>query len=325
MHIEKKTIQGKNYYYARVSARVGNKVKKKTIAYLGKEPISQKELKKQVAKISSTKVNFILKEMKEDQEDWNIVFLSQEELKKIKEIKDDFKKKLNISDEKLKEDMFKDFKTEYIYNTNAIEGNSLTLQETNLLLNQNITPKGKDLREIYDHINEKDTFDYIIKEKPKITTETTIDVHARLLKNIDQRTGSFRKHNVRVFGAEFTPTDAKYVEIDMNILLKWYEQHKRKLHPLILGSIFHEKFERIHPFYDGNGRTGRMLINIVLMQNSLPPLIIKNKMRNEYYTALSEGHKADLTKIDAEKYQKIVQFCYKAFIDTYEKIFSKWG
>ncbi|MBI3032200.1 Fic family protein [Candidatus Woesearchaeota archaeon] len=325
MHIEKKNIQGKNYYYARVSARVGNKVKKKTVAYLGKDPISKKELNKKIKRISSTKVNFILKNMKEDKEDWNIVFLSSEELKKIEEIKQDFKKKLDIDDEKLKEDMFKDFKTEYIYNTNAIEGNSLTLQETNLLLNENITPKGKDLREIYDHINEKDTFDYIIKEKPTINKEIIIDIHQRLVKNIDQRTGSFRKQNVRVFGAEFTPTEAKYVEIDMNILLKWHEQHKRKLHPLILASIFHEKFEKIHPFYDGNGRTGRMLINLIILQNNLPPLVIKNKTRNEYYTALSEGHKADLTKLEPEKYQKIVTFCYKAFIDTYEKIFSKWG
>ena len=95
--------------------------------------------------------------------------------------------------------------------------------------------------------------------------------------------------------------------------------------PLTLSAIFHEKFEKIHPFYDGNGRTGRMLSNLILIQNNLPPLIIENKKRKEYYEVLSKAHKSDLTKTGLEFYNPIISFFYKELIYTYEKIFSRWG
>jgi Fic family protein len=329
MYVEKKKIGNKRYYYLKISARSGNKTKTKTIAYLGKEPMTKQQIKEKVQAVLKSKIEAaktaLKEELKESIGDINTKFLSKKQLERLKEIKKDFIKKLKNSDKKLLEDMFKDFKTDYIYNTNAIEGNTLTLEETNLLLNENKSPEGKDLREIYDHINEKETFDYLLKEKPKINTDLIIKIHAALLKNIDKRIGSFRKHNVRVFGASFETTDAKYICTDMNILLKWHKKNKRRLHPLILASIFHEKFERIHPFYDGNGRTGRMLINLILLKNDLPPLIIKNKTRKEYYQVLTLGHKADLTKIEPDYYKEIVKFCYKQLLDTYEKIFSKWG
>ena len=97
------------------------------------------------------------------------------------------------------------------------------------------------------------------------------------------------------------------------------------LNPLILAAIFHEKFERIHPFYDGNGRTGRILLNLILIKNSFPPLIIENSKRNSYYEVLTKGHKADLNKTQTEEYKPIVKFCYFQLIETYEKIFAKWG
>jgi Fic family protein len=325
MYVEKKKIGNKTYNYLKISARIGNKIKTKTIAYLGKETMTKKQIKEKILAIPRSKIKAAKKELRESFEDINKKFLNEKQLKKLKEIKKDFIKKLKTPNKKLLEDMFKDFKTYYIYNTNAIEGNTLTLEETNLLLNENKSPEGKDLREIYDHINEKETFDYLLKEKPKINTDLIIKIHAMLLRNIDKRAGSFRKHNVRVFGASFQSTEAKYVYTDMGILLKWYKKNKRRLHLLILAAIFHEKFERIHPFYDGNGRTGRMLINLILLKNNLPPLIIKNKTRKEYYQVLNLGHKADITKTESEHYKEIVKFCYKQLLDTYGKIFSKWG
>jgi len=325
MYIEKKRIGGNLYNYLKISVRVGNKIKTKTIAYLGKDPISKSALKKAMMRIPLQKIEEMKKELKNQSSDINKQFLSEDQLKELNRIKSEFNKKITTLDEKIIEDMFRDFKTFYIYNTNAIEGNRITLPETNLLLNQNKTPEGRDLREIYDHINEKEAFDIILKNKPAITNDFIIKLHSILLKNIDKRVGGFRLHNVRVFGASFETTPAEYVKADMLILSRWYKQNKKRLHPLILASIFHEKFERIHPFYDGNGRTGRMLINLILIQNGFPPLIIENKKMRYYYDTLSTAHKSDLTKIDAKLYKPIVDFCYNQFISTYQRIFSKWG
>lgn len=348
MYVEKKKIGANVYNYLKVSFRINNKVKTKTIAYLGKEPMTKKEIENKIVNIPKSEIKLEIesakKELREEIINANNLFLTKEQLGRLNKIKKDFAKKLKKLDAKLVDDMFKDFKTHYVYNTNSIEGNTLTLEETNLLLNDNITPKGKDLREIYDHINEKETFDYLLNEcmpKPtkgklpindklknekfKINAESIIKIHSMLLKNIDQRTGAFRRHNVRIFGAEVETSDVKYVSIDMSILLKWYNKNKKKLHPLILAAVFHEKFERIHPFYDGNGRTGRMLMNLILLKSGLPPLIVKNSERKEYYNVLSKGHKAALTKTEQEHYKEIVSFCYKQLLATYDNIFSRWG
>lgn len=325
MYLEKKTIHGKPYWYARVSARKGETVKTKTLAYLGKGPLTKKEAQQKMNALPNIKVEEAKKALQESFEDRNSLFFSPEQMKRLENIKKAFAEKLKLKDQQLKEDMFKDFKTYYIYNTNAIEGNTLTLAETQRLLNEGKTPEGKDLREIYDHINEKDTFDYLLETQPEITIEVIIDIHKRLLKNIDKRVGSFRSHNVRVFGATFETTDAKYVAADMGLLLQWYRKERRQLHPLIVAAIFHEKFERIHPFYDGNGRTGRMILNIIVLRAGFPPLIVKHKDRKQYYQVLDAGHHADLTKTDRECYKPIVHFCYQQLVETFEKIFAKWG
>lgn len=318
MYIEKKKI-GKNVYlYLKASSRVNNKVVTKTVAYLGKESMSKEAIKAKIAQIPRSKIAQLKKNINKE-------FFNAEQLKNLGKLKKDFSKKLKKLDKKLIEDMFKDFKTFYIYNTNTIEGNTLSLQETNLLLNENRSPSGHDLREIYDHINGKETFDFILKNKPAINKNLIIKIHSMLLNRIDKRIGSFRTHDVRVFGARFETTPAKYVETDMKLLLRWYHSNKNKLHPLILSAIFHEKFERIHPFYDGNGRTGRMLSNLILIRNNIPPLIIENKKKKKYYEFLSIAHKADLTTIDVDLYKPIVAFFYKELIITYKKIFSKWG
>ncbi len=309
MYIEKKKIGTKSYFYLKESKREEGKIKTRTVSYLGKAPMSKKELNEKIKKAK---------------ENINTQFLTKEQLSNLEKIKKDFSRKIKNLDQKLIEDIFRDFKTYYIYNTNAIEGNTLTLEETNLLLNENKTPEGKDLKEIYDHINEKETFDYLLKEKPKLDLNLMIKVHDMLLKNIDQRTG-IRKHNVRVFGAEFETSDAKYVYLDLKLLMQWLKENQKRLHPLILSAIFHEKFERIHPFYDGNGRTGRMLSNLILLRNKFPPLAIKNKDRLDYYKMLSEGHKSSLTESDIQKHKPLVFFFYQQLIKTYEEIFSKWG
>src|SRR3989338_1264040 len=322
MYIETKTISGKKYLYLKESHREGKRVATRTVAYLGKSPLPKIVVQKRIAA-------FMLKETSKKEKippkEITALLLDAEQVKKLKSLQQDFAYRLKKIDKALKEDMFRDFKTNYIYNTNAIEGNTLTLEETNMVVNDKKTPAGKDLREIYDHLNAKETFDYLLKNKPEINLKSIIDIHARLLKNIDARVGAFRRHDVRIVGADFKPTEAQYVYTDMNLLLKWYKKFEKKLHPLIVAAIFHEKFERIHPFYDGNGRTGRMLLNLMLLKSSFPPLVVSNAARKEYYLALSEGHKAGLTAIEPQHYKRMIQFCYLQLCETYEKIFSQWG
>ncbi|MBI5880536.1 Fic family protein [archaeon] len=325
MFIEKKKIGKGTYNYLRISARVGGTVKTKTIAYLGKGNMGKAELEKAVSSIPKRQLDEAKAALAGSSEDLNKAFLSDAQLGKMAELKRDFARKLKSNDKRLLDDMFRDFKTYYIYNTNSIEGNTLTLEETGMLLNENRTPAGKDLREVYDHVNEREAFDWLLDKRPEIDLRQIIWIHSMLLKNIDVRVGGFRKHNVRVLGADFNTTPAEYVYTDMNLLMKWYRSNKRRLHPLILAALFHEKFERIHPFYDGNGRTGRMLLNLILLRSGFPPLIVENKTRKGYYAVLSAGHKADITKSQPEHYKQLVDFCYKQLLGTYERIFSKWG
>lgn len=324
MYVVKKKIGKNKYNYLKVSARLGSTVRTKNIAYLGTEHMSRDEIKKKIAQIPKSRIKKAKEELKEYL-DLNKNFLDKEKIKTLDRIKEEFTRKLKNPDKKLIDDMFKDFKTFYIYNTNSIEGNMITLQETNLLLNEGKTPSGRDLREIYDHINEKECFDFILKNKLNINRELIVQIHSRLLSKIDKRIGSFRKHNVRVIGSDLKTTPAEYVEADIKLLLEWYNKNRSRLHPLILASLFHEKFERIHPFYDGNGRTGRMLSNIILINNRLPPIIIENKKRKTYFDVLSKAHKADLGSNDVKHYKQLFDFFYKELISTYDKIFSKWG
>ncbi len=327
MYLEKKKINGEVYNYLKLSIRQGNKVRTKTVVYLGKDNLSKEHLKSLIAKYKTKEQKIKEETLKEFMsEEHKIIesFLSESEISKLEQIKSIFRKKINNLDKQTKQDMFNDFLVVYAYNTNAIEGNTLTLRETDLLLNKGITPEGKTLREINDHLNAKKVFDLILNNELEINHENIIRLHSLLMENIDQRVGAYRSFNVRVIGARFESTPAEFVKADMGILLKWFEKNQNKMHPLVTASIFHHKFEKIHPFCDGNGRTGRALLNLILLKNNLPPLVISDAQRKKYYEALSSADNADLTKIQPE-HEKIVKFCYLSLLKTYNTIFNRWG
>ena len=319
MFVEKKRINGKYYYYLKHSFRSGNKVKTKTLAYLGhKNDKNVEELKKSFNK---NKLEEIKKTLFQE-ENWNVLLIKKDK-EKIKNIKKEFSYKIKKLDEKTKKDMFDDFLTYFIYNTNAIEGNTLTLKETDLLLNKGITPQGRTLREINDHLNAREVFYHLQKKELEINSKTIILIHDMLMKNIDERTG-YRNDNVRVIGATFKSSPFQYIKIDVNLLLKWYNKNKKKIHPIILASLFHHKFEKIHPFYDGNGRTGRMILNLILMKNEIPPIILSNKQRKKYYMVLSKADNIGLTEI-TEDFKPLVNFISTQVLKTWNTIFKQWG
>ena len=205
MYIEKKKIGDEYYNYLKISVRFNDKVRTKTIAYLGKRNIDKNKLKnffKKYKKNAEDVKQKTLEELKLETVDINKEFLG-EQLNKLEQIKNSFNKKLIISDKLILNDMYNDFITIFVFNTNAIEGNTLTLRDTDLLLNKNITPSGKSLREINDHLNSKDAFNFMLEKKLKINHDAIIEIHKLLMKNIDKRVGYYRMHNVRVLGARF--------------------------------------------------------------------------------------------------------------------------
>lgn len=332
VYIYKKPIGGKNYYYLRASKKKGKKLITKDIVYLGK---SIEEVKVNLDKLSKYK-----EQIRKSYKIINSFLESNNFLEKAKKLKlkrDNYLKdkteeveacKLHYLqvfsklDEQTKKEIFKNYVIEFAYNTTSIEGNTINLEEARNLLNEGITPKNKTLKEIYDLQNtEKVFFDLLNRNsKEELSHSLIIDVHDNLLDRIDERKG-YRTADIRVVKSNFDATPGKYVKTDMDLLTKWYNESKSRLNALILSIIFHHKFEKIHPFMDGNGRTGRMLMNFILLNSNLPPTIIHKKTRNEYLLAMREADPSDIWKIDEKAYSDLIDYGVDEFIWTYWNIF----
>ena len=190
------------------------------------------------------------------------------------------------------------FEIEMTYNSNAIEGNSLTLKETYLVVNEGLTIKGKPLKDHLEAKNHQEALDYLydLVEKGKKNTfsENLIrSLNQIVQQNIDKEwAGRYRNSGVVIGGATHRPPEAIDVPRQMRGLLKWYANN-RKLHPIELASIIHHKLVYIHPFFDGNGRTSRLIMNIILMQTGFPLVVVMKSDRKRYYSALSSADKGD--------------------------------
>lgn len=195
--------------------------------------------------------------------------------------------------QKLKEQ----FLIEWTYNSNAIEGNTLTLQETELVLNRGLTIGNKSLKEHFEAINHKECIELVEKfvdKKEDLNTQFIKQIHKIILKNIDDfQAGVYRKTNVRILGAVHIPPDASKIERLMDEFIDWYYTNKHQISVPELAAWVQYKFVCIHPFIDGNGRTARLLMNLVLLQTGYPPAVILNLDRQKYYRVLRQ---ADMDK-----------------------------
>lgn len=183
----------------------------------------------------------------------------------------------------------KDFELRFTHNSTAIEGNTLTLMETKLVLEDGVSVGGKELREIYEVINHKKAYAYVKKciKNNKLLTENIVkDLHAILTENIITG-GIYRNQEVRISGAGFTPPAGNEMYIQIK---NFYEDLKcqTNLNAIELAAWTHAEFVRIHPFIDGNGRTGRLLMNYQLMLHSFLPVSVDKNTRLDYYNALEQ-------------------------------------
>ena len=206
---------------------------------------------------------------------------------------------------------------EWTYNSNGIEGNTLTLRETQVVL-EGITVGGKSIKEHLEAINHEKAIlflDDLVKNNEPISEWNIKNIHQLILKDIDnENAGRYRKKNVTIKGATHIPPDYLKVPELMEKLILTYNTWS-EYHPIIQAALLHGELVKIHPFVDGNGRTSRLLMNLVLMNNGYNPVIIKKESRLKYYEALDKAHTTGnytdfvklVTKLEIEMLKKFLE------------------
>jgi Fic family protein len=190
---------------------------------------------------------------------------------------------------------------EWTYNSNSIEGNTLSLRETQMVLQEGITISGKSLREHFEAKNHETAIIYLytlIKKNYKITSGDILSLHGFVLRSIeDEHAGRIRNGGVRISGANFTPPNARKIYDLLNELIVFVNDNPLNLNDIELATVFHHKMVWIHPFFDGNGRTVRLAMNLLLMSKGYPPAIILKNDRKKYYVALNQANKGNYQKL----------------------------
>lgn len=204
---------------------------------------------------------------------------------RVDELKNELKKMRPLTQTELQR-----LREEYIisntYNSNAIEGNSLTLHETALILQEGITIAEKPVKEHLEAIGHKDAFEYVVElaDKDRPLDERIIkEIHSLVLMNDAQNRGIYRRIPVTILGSVHEPPQPYLVPVQMEALIAYYEKAKTEKHIIEAISELHLKFEGIHPFIDGNGRTGRLILNLELIKSGYLPVNIKFSDRRKYY------------------------------------------
>ena len=213
------------------------------------------------------------------------------------------------------------FEIEMTYNSNGIEGNSLTLKETYLVISEGITVKNKPLK---DHLEAKDHYEalefvmgLVEHKKPQTISASLIrTLHQIVVRDTEKEwAGRYRNSNVFITGAGHKPPEAILVPEKIEGLIRWFKEHQTRLHPIELAALIHHKFVHIHPFFDGNGRVGRLLMNVIIMREGYPLAVILKNDRKKYYDCLA--------KSDREDYSPLVRFVAQSVersLDIYLKV-----
>ncbi len=274
----KKTENGETYYYLGHNVRVSKNRWKSSRKYLGKKAPGPKQLEK-------LKSAFLKEFNIPAQPEFR--YLDGKRLEKVDFIVGEFRQKARKCPKIALEKIERDFTIKFTYNTNAIEGNSLSLIETAALLEKKIAPPGKSLREIHEITNTEKALNYLKKFRGELSNRLVCKLHRIMMKNIDDESaGRMRTYDVAIQGANWFPVRGKRVRKAFDDFMQWYKKDRKKLHPIELAAVAHLKFIEVHPFGDGNGRIARLITNHILMKGGYPPINIKVKDTIEYVTVL---------------------------------------
>jgi len=277
MFVEKRKQGKKEKYYLIHTYRIGEKVKRIS-RYLGSD-LTKRNL--ETLKNRAEKLIF------EHIKDKHPLDISDYELNELKK----YEKEINIEHLHKKLDWI-EFTKNFTYNTNAIEGSTVTFKEAGKIIDKKIEPEDDDERET---LNVAEAVDFVKKTKLKLSLDIIKKIHQICFKNTKHFAGEFRDVEVAVVDSYGKVIHKGAPSSDVEKLLKeliiWYEKNLEKIPPLLLAALVHNQFETIHPFQDGNGRVGRLLLNYILLQHDYPPLNIKLKDRKKYYRVLQDFQK----------------------------------
>ena len=257
-------VKNKSYYYLDHSFRLDGRVAHRQ-KYLGKElPKNLEEIKEA----------FLHKCLKEG------IF------KKLNAIQKNFKVEWKKYPESIKKEILIDLSISFTYNTNAIEGSTITLHETEEIIKRKISPN-KPIRDVQETINHSKTFFKALNEKSELSADMLLNWHKEMFTDTKPDiAGRFRDYLVKV--GDYKAPDWQDINNLMKEFFEWYNKNKNIMHPVEFAARAHYKFEKIHPFGDGNGRIGRLIIAYLLKRGNFPLLIIEYKKRKSYYHALSK-------------------------------------
>jgi len=314
-YIKEKTISGSRYLYLTRSIRLPDG-SVKTIQKLIKKRGGIQELEKEHSAFfleAEKRLNaeYAIKRYGTDS------ILTKQQTEKVEGIKAEYRQTIKRFSKQQLKDALDRFTANFTYESNALEGNSLTLKDVSMVLFEGLTIEGKDLREIYETRNSRDVVQRILEGRYKIREKHIIGMHETRTRDMDAKKG-YKKVPNYILGSKTELTLPENVEDYMGALIDWYHRSIKTTHPLKLAADFHGRFERIHPFEDGNGRVGRFLINVLLTENKYPPIIIRKTQRESYLRSLQDydrGYTTNLYRFVLERYKKT----YSDFFEIYLK------
>ncbi len=299
-----KEIKGNKYLYLVDSIRKGNKVIQKTIKYIGKKrPILPEEF--ECMKYSYNENDWILTDFKDE--------LSYQKHNKMKRLSNTYGEYLKSLDKISKEKEKEKFLSTFISHMNAIEGSTMTIKETHDYLFKDISPPSHKKKELHMAENLLKAWNYVEKNKKRIPNEKDLlELHKLVNMNIedDETLGQYKK--VQNYIGNVYTSSFLFVKEKMDKLLKWIKKAFSKVDDFEVAFQSHAQFEIIHPFVDGNGRVGRLLLNWLLMYKELLPLAIPVNKRLDYINALENSKRG--------KIESICKFCFKVYISQYKLI-----
>jgi len=301
MYIEKRKVKGRTQYYVGHSFREGSKVHK-IRKYLGAD-LSPQILKEREEKIKI----LILEEINKYKiiQDPLLNQLSEKEILFVKKLE----KSIPMQVKHLSESDWTVFSELFTYNTNAIEGSELNSKEVKEVLEENLWPK-KSKNDISEAYGVNDAISHVRKTEEHISLELIKEIHKIVFKNSKPFAGQFRKPGeevvvmVRIGNIVHEGAPQSRIIALLNELITWYDKNKNNYPALVLAAVVHNQFENIHPFRDGNGRVGRILLNNILLKHGFPPINIDFKNRLEYYASLQEYEKKHNLKPTLELFIK---------------------
>lgn len=289
--VRKKTVKGQTYYYLEHSIREGRRVQKKEV-YLGNK------IPKNIEEIKAKFLDDIYREK------WYA---------DIDRIKKNFSKEQRTIPKSVKEKELQTFVTRFTYDTQRIEGSTLTRRETADLLEKGITPTNKPLKDVKEAEAHRDLFYEILKSQKDLTLQMIMDWHWKLFHQTKPDiAGKIRKYQVAIGGSKFIPPSPVEVFPMLTEFFKWYNKNKNKLHPVEIAAVAHLKFVTIHPFGDGNGRASRLIMNFILHKKDYPMMDIQYEGKNSYYNALGRSQTKKEDRI-------FLQWFIKRYIKEHKK------